>query len=94
MLNKQLQEGDVVELPINTEKINPFSRNNKIMDIPTTYCKCGQPIDSTAADLFLYRLTNSCGEVIFEICPHNQVVVDKRFEKKKDEFEFLVRREI
>lgn len=50
-------------------------------------CACGRELDSTTYCNFSFRLTNAEGEVLFEICPHNIVIVDKlpHLEKEKDD---------
>jgi hypothetical protein len=41
-------------------------------------CKCGKDIKfTTSADMYRLRLTDSEGNITYEICPHGIVLVDE-----------------
>ena len=46
-------------------------------------CPCGQKVESTAGVWYQTATYNEKGEVIFAICSHGIVVIDKPEEEKK-----------
>jgi hypothetical protein len=50
-------------------------------------CPCGMKLDSTSSFLYRFRRFDKNGEVIFAICVHGHIIIDKQKEKDEEEIQ-------
>jgi len=50
-------------------------------------CQCGKEISTTAAYIHAYSQYDKKGNLIYAVCPHGQVIVDRRVELVKEKLD-------